>query len=102
MENLTQENFKDKTTEGVCVVAFSATWCGPCRMLAPILEQAEAELAGKANFYKADIDQLNAITKSFGIMSVPTMIVFSGGKEVDKLVGLRTKNQIVEAVTKVL
>jgi thioredoxin 1 len=75
------------------LVDFSASWCGPCRMLHPVLEQLSAELAGW-DFYEVDIDEAGTEANSLGIRSVPTLIVFSEGKEIDRLVGFRDKAQL--------
>lgn len=83
-----------KNYKGVVLVDFFATWCGPCKMLAPILEQVAEE--NLAPIYKVDVDECFDLAKSFGIMSVPTMLVFKDGEVVDKLVGLRQKNQIID------
>ena len=98
MEKLTAENFEKEIANGVVLVDFYATWCGPCKMLAPILEQAAEAIGNKAKLFKADVDEVEAIARKFGIMSVPTMIVFKNGQEVDKMVGLRMKKQIVDAI----
>ena len=98
--HLNSENFDESINEKdtPVLVDFFATWCGPCRMLAPILEDVSSELEGKAKVYKVDIDECMDIAKRFGIMSVPTMIIFKEGKEVDRLIGLRQKNQIIDAL----
>src|SRR5512137_1874068 len=75
------------------LVDFSASWCGPCRMLHPVLEQISGELAGW-DFYEVDVDEAGAEANSLGIRSVPTVIVFSGGKEIDRLIGFRDKAQL--------
>lgn len=92
-ENIIKEN---KPT----LVDFFATWCGPCKMLSPILEKVEEESNGEYNIVKVDIDESYDLAKKFGIMSVPTMIVFKNGEEVEKLIGLRQKNQIEEIIKK--
>ncbi len=78
-------------TDKITVVDFSAEWCGPCKMLHPVLESLSKELEGKVNFVKVDIDQSPSEANQFGIRGVPTMIVFHGGKEVDRMVGFRDK-----------
>ncbi len=97
LKHLSSEEFSStiKNSDKVVLIDFFATWCGPCRMLGPILENVQDELQGKAEIYKVDIDECEDIARQFGIMSVPTMIVFKDGKEVDKMVGLRQKDQIV-------
>jgi len=75
------------------LVDFSATWCGPCRMLHPVLEQISGEIAGW-DFYEIDVDEAGAEANSLGIRSVPTMVVYSEGREVDRLIGFRDKAQL--------
>lgn len=82
------------------LVDFFATWCGPCKMLNPVLEQVSEESDGQYEVVKIDIDQSYDIAKKFGIMSVPTMIIFKDGEEQEKLVGLRPKNIIEETIKK--
>ncbi len=82
----------------VVLVDFYATWCGPCRMLGPVLDDVNKELGSTYPIAKVDIDEQYAIAKSFGIMGVPTMIVFENGKERDRLVGFRPKQDIIKAL----
>ena len=98
LEHLNSDNFDEKIKEGTVLVDFFATWCGPCRMLGPVLEQVSDEIGDKAKIYKVDIDECIDIAKRFGIMSVPTMIIFKDGKESEKLIGLRQKGQILDAL----
>ena len=84
------------------IVDFFATWCGPCKMLSPILEKVEEDSDGKFNVVKVDIDESLDLARKYGIMSVPTMIVFKEGQEQEKMIGLRQKSQIEEAVKKYL
>lgn len=84
------------------LVDFFATWCGPCKMLSPILEQVNEDANGKYEIVKVDIDDSYDIAKSFGIMSVPTMIIFKNGEEQEKMVGLRPKMMIEETIKKYL
>ncbi len=80
------------------IVDFFATWCGPCKMLSPILEKVEEDSKGEFNIVKVDVDESYDVAKKYGIMSVPTMIIFKDGDEQEKIVGLRQKNQIEDAV----
>jgi len=73
------------------VVDFWAEWCGPCRKVAPIIEELSAEYAGKVKFAKMNVDESSATPMKFGIMSIPTIILFKGGVLADKLVGARGK-----------
>lgn len=85
-----------KTQDTLLVADFSATWCGPCKALAPILDEVSSEFAGKANIVKIDVDESEDLAIEFGIRSVPTVLFFKGGEIVDKFVGLMPKAQIVE------
>ena len=80
--------------QGVVVVDFFATWCGPCKMLAPVFEELGTEMDGKAKFFKLDVDQSLEIAQQFSVSTVPTMIIFKNGKEVQRIVGFVPKEQI--------
>ena len=84
--------------QGVVVVDFFATWCGPCKMLAPVFEQAGEEMKNDATFLKVDIDQSLEIAQQFRISTVPTMMIFKNGKPVETLVGFMPKERIVQKV----
>ena len=98
MEQLSVNNFKEKTSKGLVLVDFSASWCGPCRMLAPVLEQVSTAVKGKAEVFKADVDELEDAAREFGVMSVPCMVLLKDGKEVDRMVGLTSKDNIVRLI----
>ena len=90
IQKINEQDFQTKVVnDEVAVVDFSATWCGPCRMLAPVLEQISEELAGKANFYNVDVDDDSALAAGFGISSVPTVLILKNGKVVDHSLGFR-------------
>jgi thioredoxin 1 len=97
---LTQENFEKEVlaAKGVTLVDFWAPWCGPCRMLAPVIEGLATEFAGKAKVGKVNVDESAALAQQYGIMSIPTIIIFKDGKPVDQLVGLQTKDRLVAKV----
>lgn len=84
------------------LVDFFATWCGPCKSLAPILDQLSGEYSGKVKIVKLDIDEAPTTASAFGIMAVPTMILFKGGKEQRKIPGFRPKPEIESALKSVL
>jgi len=98
MKHLTDSNFDQEIKKGVTLVDFHANWCGPCRMLAPVLEQVEKEIQGKAEIGKVDIDEAQKVASNFQITSVPTLILFKDGKEVNRLVGLRNAAAVKEFV----
>lgn len=102
MELLNEKNFQEKISKGVVVVDFFATWCGPCRMLAPILEDVQKELEDQAHIFKVDVDENEKLARSFGIMSIPTIIVFVNGEMKDKRVGLMMKDELLALVKKYL
>ena len=102
LKHVNSENFESEVNSGkVTLVDFFATWCGPCKMLGPVLEQVADEVKDKVNIVKLDIDGSMDIAKQFGVMSVPTMVIFKDGKEVDRIVGLRQKSQIVDALNNI-
>lgn len=87
-----------KAQDTLLLADFSATWCGPCKALAPILDEVGAEFEGKANVVKIDVDESDDLAIEFGIRSVPTVLFFKNGEIVDKFVGAVPKAQIVEKI----
>lgn len=98
MKHLTDADFSKETAKGVTLVDFHANWCGPCRMLAPVLEQVAKDLQGKAVIAKVDIDTESNTAAQFQITSVPTMILFKDGKEVKRIIGLKNAEAIKELI----
>jgi thioredoxin 1 len=76
------------------LVDFTATWCGPCKALAPIVEELAKDFAGKVKMGKLDIDHSRNVPTKYGIMAVPTIILFKGGREVEKITGLKSKSDL--------
>ena len=96
--NTSQFRGSVEENHGVVVVDFFATWCGPCKMLAPVFEQAGEEMKNDATFLKVDIDQSLELAQQFRISTVPTMMIFKNGKPVETLVGFMPKERIVQKV----
>ena len=82
--------------KGYALVDFWATWCPPCRMMAPVLESAEQQLGDKINFVKVDVDKQQQLAAEFDIMSIPTLVVFKDGKPVKRMSGYRPLDAFVE------
>lgn len=80
------------------LVDFWAEWCGPCKAIGPSIEALATEFDGRARVFKVDVDQDQAIATQFGIMSIPALLVFKGGKEVDRMVGAAPKEQIAQLI----
>lgn len=97
-EHLNDGNFAEKIANGVVLVDFFATWCGPCRMLGPTIEEIAAESDGSYAAYKVDIDECSDIAMDYGIMSVPTLIVFKNGAEAARMIGVQPKTAILDAI----
>ena len=90
IQKINEQEFKTKVVnDPVAVIDFSATWCGPCRMPAPVLEEISEELSGKANFYNVDVDEDGALAAGFYINSVPTVLILKNGKVADQSVGFK-------------
>ncbi|HLQ39756.1 MAG TPA: thioredoxin [Tetragenococcus sp.] len=98
-EIVTDTDFKEKTAEGLVLIDFWATWCGPCRMQAPILEQIEGEYdEDEFRVVKMDVDENPGVPADFGIMSIPTLILKKDGEVVDKAIGVQTKEQLEKMI----
>ena len=104
MENIiTDSNYESIVAEGLTVVVdFSATWCGPCKKIAPIIEKLAVEYQGRVNIGKCDVDDNEELTSKFGIRNVPTVIFIKNGEVVDKHVGAGLEKEFVEKIEALL
>ncbi|GAA4838314.1 thioredoxin [Actinomycetospora corticicola] len=102
--NVTDATFSDEVlnSDKPVVVDFWATWCGPCKMVAPVLEEIAQEHGDKITVAKLDIDQNQATARDYQVMSIPTMIVFQGGKPVKQIVGAKPKAALLNDLSDVL
>ncbi|ALV14507.1 thioredoxin [Lactiplantibacillus plantarum] len=94
----TDKTFTTDTASGVTLTDFWATWCGPCRMQSPVVEQLADEMGDKVTFNKMDVDANPETASNFGIMSIPTLLVKKDGEVVDTLVGYHSKEQIQQTL----
>ncbi|GAB6927095.1 thioredoxin [Paenibacillus sp. JCM 10914] len=99
--NVTDQSFVNEVEgQGTVVVDFWAPWCGPCKMLAPILDELSSELGDDVKIAKVNVDENPESAARFGVMSIPTMIFFKDGQPVDKVVGLNSKEALKGIIAK--
>ncbi len=100
IEHLTAQNFTHKTKTGVVLVDFWADWCMPCKMMAPILNEVAEATEGSATIYKLNVDEQQQVAAQYGIRSIPTMILFKDGKEVERIIGVKSKEAVIASINK--
>lgn len=98
----TDDNFKDEIASGVVLVDFFATWCGPCKMMAPVIDELSGEFEGKAKIGKLDVDDNSKSAGEYGVQSIPTLILFKDGKENDRMIGFQSKEVLKEKLDKAI
>ncbi len=96
IDDQTFANEVENDKAGTVLVDFWAPWCGPCKMLAPILDEVDEEIGDKVKIGKINVDENPEVPGRFGILSIPTLILFKDGKQVNKIVGLQSKEQLIE------
>ena len=99
---LNNSNFEATVKNGVSLVDFWAPWCGPCRMIAPVIEELAVDFEGKANICKVNTDDEQDLAVKYGIRSIPTIIFFKNGEVVDQMVGASSKAAIAEKINSLL
>lgn len=99
---LNENNFDNTVANGLVLVDFWATWCGPCKMLAPTIDAIATEYKDRVVVGKVDVDENEAIARRFGIISIPTLFLFKDGEVVEKLVGYRLKTELEQLLNKYL
>ena len=100
ISHVTDQDFNTQTSEGVVLADFWAPWCGPCKMIAPVLEELDSEMGDKVKIVKLDVDENQETAAKFGVMSIPTLLVFKNGEVVDKVVGFQPKEALAVVLNK--
>ncbi len=98
----TDKTFDRDTAKGVTLTDFWATWCGPCRMQSPVVEQLSNELGDQVKFTKMDVDKNPEVPRKFGIMSIPTIVIKKDGQVVNSIVGYHSKDQLKQVLNQYL
>jgi thioredoxin 1 len=98
--HLTNQNFDEEVLQSALpvLVDFWAEWCGPCKMIAPVVEELGGELAGQMKVAKVNVDEAQELAARYNIMSIPTLLVFKNGKQVNQIVGALGKDQLLQKI----
>lgn len=98
---LTDQNFQQQTKNKVVLVDFWASWCAPCRIMAPVLNDVATELSGNSHVGKVNIEQYQSLASKFKVRSIPTLILFKNGTEINRFVGIKSKDYLLKEIAKV-
>lgn len=96
--DVTDQNFVQETSEGLVLVDFWAPWCGPCKMIAPVLEELNEEMGDKVKIVKLNVDDNQETAGQYGVMSIPTLLLMKDGNVIDQVVGFRPKEALEEMI----
>ena len=101
---ITDQNFAKETqgSDKPVLIDFWASWCGPCRMIAPVLDEIAKEFAGKIKVGKLNVDENSDIPTQLGIMNIPTLVIFKDGEEIDRMVGVMSKKELQDKINRAL
>jgi thioredoxin 1 len=102
IKNLTQNNFKQLTAAGLILVDFWAPWCGPCKLVAPTLNEIADEQKGRLRIGKVNVDQQQALASKFKVRNIPTLVLLKNGKEVKRFIGVKMKKQLMGEINEFL
>ncbi|MFR1834676.1 MAG: thioredoxin [Turicibacter sanguinis] len=102
MIEIKNNEFRSEIKDGIVLVDFYAQWCGPCRMISPVLEQLHEEYDGKVKFVKVDIDVNPETAKEYGVMSIPNLLIFKDGELADRLLGFKPKQTLQQWINNYL
>jgi thioredoxin 1 len=97
---LTDKNFQHQTKDRLVLVDFWASWCAPCRMMAPVLNDVASELNGSSHVGKVNIEQYQSLAQKFQVRNIPTMILFRNGREINRFVGVKSKDYLLQQIRK--
>lgn len=98
--NVTDETFAQETADGLVLIDFWAPWCGPCKMIAPVLEEIDSEMGDKVKIVKLNVDENQDTAGRYGIMSIPTLLLMKDGNIVDQVIGFQPKESLVSVINK--
>ena len=98
---LTPKNFQQQTKNKIVLVDFWATWCAPCRMMAPVLNEVASELSGNSHVGKVNIEHYQSLAQKFKVRNIPTLVLFKDGKEINRFVGIKSKEYLLKELAKV-
>ncbi|NLG05357.1 MAG: thioredoxin [Clostridia bacterium] len=102
VKKVNESEFRQADLKGITVVDFSAAWCGPCRMMEPVLEELSKEMDGKVSFYNIDTDSNPKITTEYGVSMLPTLIIMKDGEKQELQIGFKPKEEIKKVIEKYL